>query len=201
MAKPKNCKNQIFKLRDTGLSYDKIAENLNCSATTVRYHLNSKFREKIKSKKKQLREQHPYYSKLESFRIKKYNFKLKKSNKNDVKAIVYYKLRTFLVSPKLKGKSHKMKNKITLQDVINKFGENPKCYLTGQAIDIMKPATYHFDHIIPVAKGGENTIDNMQIALTDANYAKRDMLLNDFIELCKQVTINAGYSINKINNQ
>jgi DNA-binding CsgD family transcriptional regulator len=38
MAKPKNLKGEILKLRNQGLSYNKIARDLNCSKNTIYYH-------------------------------------------------------------------------------------------------------------------------------------------------------------------
>ncbi len=75
----------------------------------------------------------------------------------------------------------------TADDVIKKFGENPKCYLTGDPIDIYKPSTYHFDHIVPISRGGTNTIDNLGICTKAANQAKHSMTHTEFIDFCRRV--------------
>ena len=73
------------------------------------------------------------------------------------------------------------------QDVINKIGENPICYLTGAKIDLNKPETYHLDHIIPASKGGTNDLHNLGICLKEANYAKNELLLDELYELCEKI--------------
>lgn len=77
--------------------------------------------------------------------------------------------------------------KFTVDDIIEKFGDNPVCYLTGQPIDITKPRTYHFDHIVPSSKGGSNSIENLGICTKEANMAKSDMTVEEFVKLCNMV--------------
>jgi IS30 family transposase len=38
MAKPRQIKNEILRLRDQNYTYDQIAKELNCSKSTVSYH-------------------------------------------------------------------------------------------------------------------------------------------------------------------
>ncbi len=89
------------------------------------------------------------------------------------------------------------KRTFTPQDIINKFGDNPQCYLTGKLIDIYKPRTYQFDHIIPVAKGGDNSLSNLGICTKQVNSSKTDMTPEEYIELCKEVLTHAGYEVTK----
>ena len=86
---------------------------------------------------------------------------------------------------------------ITVDDLLKKFGSNPRCYLTGKDIDINKPSTYQFDHIVPVSKGGESTFENLGVTTPEANYAKGNLSVEEFIELCKDVLHNFGYKVIK----
>lgn len=76
---------------------------------------------------------------------------------------------------------------ITVDELLKKFGTKPKCYLTGQEIDIYQPKTYEFDHKTPRSRGGNNNIDNLGICIKNANRAKHDMTPDEFINLCKMV--------------
>ena len=75
----------------------------------------------------------------------------------------------------------------TVEDLLSKIGDDPVCALTGRPIDLLKSRTYQLDHIIPKSKGGDNSLENCQLACKDANQAKHDLTLNDFISLCREV--------------
>ncbi len=80
-----------------------------------------------------------------------------------------------------------MARTFTVQDVLDKFGTNPTCYLTGDSIDISKPSSYHFDHIIPKSKGGQSTIDNLGLCTKQANMAKGNMTADEFVNFCRKI--------------
>ena len=61
------------------------------------------------------------------------------------------------------------------------------CYLTGRPIDLNKSRSYHLDHIVPRSRGGDDSLDNCQIACREANQAKGDLLVEEFVALCKKV--------------
>lgn len=187
-------KDKILILRSQNFTYDQIAELVPCSKSLVAFHCNPATRTKaIERTKKYRQTNHPFKRKLENFRLSKK--RATKKIQKDIKKAFRDKIRGFF--RERKGNRMATKPTFTLQDVINKFGNNPKCYLTGQPIDIMKPDTYHFDHIIPVSKGGENTLDNLEIAVSTANFSKGNLLLEEYIELCKSVLTNFGYKINQ----
>lgn len=85
----------------------------------------------------------------------------------------------------------------TRQEILAKFGLQTRCYLSGQFIDL-KTDAYHFDHIIPLSKGGPKNINNMGITTPRANQSKADMFLDEYLEHCKQVLEYHGYIVNKI---
>lgn len=88
-------------------------------------------------------------------------------------------------------------DRFTTSDVLDKIGENPKCYLTGDEIDIHQGSTYHLDHIIPLSRGGSRTLDNLGLATKMANMSKTDMTLDEYFNHCKKVLENNGYIVIK----
>ena len=73
------------------------------------------------------------------------------------------------------------------QDLMDKIGDNPICYLSGRKIDLMDGKSYHLDHIIPKNRDGQNTLDNCNIACREANQAKGNLLYEELIVLCKEI--------------
>lgn len=166
-------RDRILKLREEGKSYRAIASLVGCAKSTAVYHCNEDQKEKSRNRGNKNRVSNPILKKLDNF-------------KNRPK---YTKVRDF---------QKKGSNTFTFKDVINKVGDNPKCYITGRIINLDDTPSYHFDHIIPSSKGGEVSLDNLGIACRDANRAKSDMYLQDFLLLCKDTLENNGYIVNKI---
>lgn len=75
-----------------------------------------------------------------------------------------------------KVKQNELRDLITRQDY--------KCALTGLELE---PETASADHILPVSKGGLNSIDNIQILHHEVNRAKSAMTNQEFIQMCKNV--------------
>lgn len=123
----------------------------------------TKFTPKIKNKEKQktylvkYRAQNPYWN-LES--------KLKRFNDTGINLF---------------------KVEYTTLDVINYFGPNPICYLTGRPIDFTKPNTFSLDHFIPSSKGGDNSLQNMRVCHPMVNLMKNNMNLDEFFGLCQDI--------------
>lgn len=187
----KNYKEQILKLRKDGKSYRQIYKIVGCAKSLVTYYCSDNQKEKSRIRQARRRNKiHPYQKKIETFceskkkYIKKYINKYKKIEK-----IIYTKLWTF----SCRG----IYTMLSVNDVIKKFGENPICYLTGKKIDIYKSKTYHFDHIVPRSKGGNSDIDNLGLTTKEANVAKSNLTLSEFVQLCKDVLENFGYQIIK----
>ena len=83
------------------------------------------------------------------------------------------------------------------KDALEKFGGlNTKCYLTGRNINI-EVDDFALDHKLPVSKGGSNELNNMEIAIPEANASKTNLTIEEYIALCKEVLENFGYIITK----
>ena len=184
-------KQKILELGSQGKSYREIREILNCSLGTISFHLGIGQKEKSRIRCKKAKS-HPFYYKLACFLLQDKNPKFRPSDTTKLNLIFKEKIRHF--SSKTR-KGEYMAPSFNIQDVIEKFGENPKCYLTGEQIDIQRPRTYSFDHIIPRSRGGKSTLENLGICTKRANASKTDMTPEEYAVLCKQVLENLGYTI------
>lgn len=59
-----------------------------------------------------------------------------------------------------------------------------KCAMTGRALT---PETASLDHMVPVSRGGQHVMDNVQVVHSEINGAKRTMLPEEFLALCAEV--------------
>lgn len=187
-------KDQILKLHTEGLNYDQIAKELNCSKGAISYHLGKGQKEKYANRRRKRRSiVHPLIIKIESFLYR--NNKIPKGRKpyNTIEKLIYLKVYQY------NNRKTKMNSKpnFTVEQVLEKIGSSPKCYLTGRTIDINKPRTYSLDHRLPSARGGDNSLDNLELASKEANSAKTDLTVEEFVQLCKDVLTNFGYDVRK----
>jgi CRISPR/Cas system Type II protein with McrA/HNH and RuvC-like nuclease domain len=162
-------KEKILELREKGYSYQMIAKELGCSKSTISYHLGDNQKKMAYQRVKKQRILNPWLKKQENFLDR---FK----NEN-----VTYNSKYF--------------DRKKIKDYLDSVD---KCYLTGRKIDTLDVTTYEFDHIIPLSKGGTSSFENLGIAKPEANRAKYDLSVEEFIELCKDVLINFGYTVNKM---
>jgi len=187
-------KQKILNLRVENKTYNEIMSILKCSKGTISYYLGKDQKAKTNNRKRENRQKNPLLKKFNAYKFTFYTqvnknilFKTRKINSIIMEKTLKFRKRGTIMSD------------LNFQDVLLKIGDQPKCYLTGRTIDLSKPKTYHFDHIVPVSKGGKNTIDNFGLTSKEANMAKNDLLLEDFIKLCSDVLINNGYTVYKNN--
>lgn len=170
-------KKEILRLRDEGKSYREIEALLGCSRSLISYYCNSKQAEKSSERQKRNRKKNVLVRRIEAFRYKFKDFQRKRDG----------------------GKHIKDSRDInfSLDNVLDKIGENPICYLTGRPIDLKETKSYQFDHIKPVSKGGSCDIDNFGLTCREANRAKSDLTFEEFVLLCKDVLVNNGFTVEK----
>jgi len=172
----KRRREDILRLRSQGLSYKEIEKALGCSRSTISYHCGKSGSEKkrVKSQKKS-----PLCKKVGAFKAR-----CSKSSWTNFRS----KIKCFKRRANYNNRHRvKVKNPYTCEDVVNKLGVKPRCYLTGKLINLNKPDTYNLDHIIPVSRGGTNELDNLQITCVEANSAKGNLTLKEFHSLCRRV--------------
>jgi hypothetical protein len=178
----KRRKADILKLRAEGKSFRQISKELGCSRSLVSYHCGNG-NENLRSRT-QHKTRNPLCKKVSNFKCR--------CSRSNYKAISS-KLKTFKRKPSVSSGNpsdtvvNNISKNYTCKDVIDKLGAEPVCYLTGEKIDLTKPETYHLDHIIPSSKGGTNDLDNLQICLKEANFAKGELSLDEFYKLCEKV--------------
>lgn len=173
--------NDILTLRKEGKTYSQIQKELGCSRGTISYYVGKGQKDKTRQRNKKVRDENPVSRKVAEFKSRG------KARKNFVS-----KTRDFQRRDGLYLASTPETVDFTYQDVLDKIGPNPTCYLTGLPIDLSDPSSYHFDHIIPASQGGNNSLENLGIALKSANNAKDSLLLGEFLDLCEAVLKHHG---------
>jgi len=182
---------KILELRNQGQTYDQISTALGCSKSTVSYHCSLNGKKKVRDRVKKHRENsHPLIRKIESFKARRAlktkteHFQCRASSEHPLRDLGKTRISMRHVNLTFKA-----------DDVIKKFGNNPKCNLTGREINWEDSSTYALDHIIPVASGGSNSLENLNLVCPEVNRAKSDLSMEDFLSLCKEVLEYNGYQV------
>ena len=186
-------KEEILKLRSEGKTYNEITKMLGCSKGTISYHCGKGQKEKTQERQNRRRDN--------CITLKTDNFKYNKRNIiNNVKSIKNFKGSVVDFQKRDNTKkwlsNKELETTFTWKDVIDKFGEDTVCYLSGEKINLLIN-TYNFDHIIPASKGGLNTFDNLGILTEKVNKMKSDMTPDELIEMCVKILTYNGYKISK----
>lgn len=184
---------KIHELKERGYSYNKIKKELNCSLSTVGYYLGKD--QKIKSYNRLQKRR----SKPESVLTEKiYRFRWKKgTDKNVMSKIRDFQRRDPLCGNRTRLITTQEKN-FTIEEFLLKIGNSPKCYLSGEPIDLYNTKSYSLDHIISSSTGGKNNLENAGLISTVVNKMKSDLSVEEFLQKCIQVLEYNGYDVNKI---
>jgi hypothetical protein len=174
-------KEKILELRNQGKTYDEIQNILGCSKSTISYYCGEGQKDKAYNRVKKKRED-KFYEKIDRFKSRNTNLKFRDFQRRDG-------------SNKLTNQQEK---NFTVEEAKKKIGENPICYLTGQKIDLNNPKEYHLDHVLPVEKGGKNTLDNMDLLKSEINKMKSNLTIEELINNCVLILSHNGYEVKKL---
>jgi 5-methylcytosine-specific restriction endonuclease McrA len=181
-------KEKILKLRKDGKSYRQISEILKCSKGTISYYCGVGQKDKTRNRLRKRRE-NVLLTKVERFKNEK-TINTLKNVKNNFSAFQENDI-------KFKNRFNKnIKKTFDWNDVIKKFGVNTYCYLSGEEINLFEK-TYELDHIIPLSKNGNNSIDNLGILNKTVNKMKHDLTPDEFIDWCIKILKYNGYKVEK----
>jgi len=200
---PGDLGSKIAALKALGLSHKAIAPALGCSLSTVSYHLNPSTRDKTRARVRKAKGtvRGKVGKKLQTFRAAETKHK-NRPGRPPIAATTAVERRDpvrrsvqMRITPgsKAKKRGHTPID-ADLDAVMEKINADPRCYLTGDAINLLTDS-WALDHIHPRSRGGPNTLVNVGLTTATANSAKGDMTLGEFLHLCEKVLRNHGYEV------
>ncbi len=189
----KNYGPKILALRDKGYSYNKIVEELGCDKSLVCYHCGKGQKEKNKFRANRNIDNVRLIKKLSHYkhRIQNY-YEYTDSETRKFEEKLNAKIQQFR-----KAIENMKESKFGLEELKEKITKTEFCELSGRKIDYHNTRSWHLDHKVPVCKGGDNSLENCSILCREANQAKHDMSVYEFIMLCKDILEHNGYKVMK----
>lgn len=178
-------KEDILKLASEGKSYNAIRDILGVSKGTISYYLGEGQKQKTDERAKKNKS---------SVKLSNKTLTFKNKSKGTYDKTRDYQRRGLRGSLKYRNNENIIEN-FYFQDVLDKFGEETVCYLTGRKINLNEHETYQFDHIVPPKHGGLNTLANLGITCREANLAKSDLQVESLLSLCKEILEYQGFLV------
>jgi CRISPR/Cas system Type II protein with McrA/HNH and RuvC-like nuclease domain len=164
-----------LKLKNPTWGYKKIAKQLKCAYSTVRYHLCPQAKEQLRIRQTKNRK-----NLNNILKRKKDTFQFIDNN---------HKVGSF------KTRNGRAPSLFSANELKEKLLNKPICYLTGRNIDLLNSKSFHLDHIIPISKGGDNSLKNCGLTCKEANMAKAALSLPEFLNLCAEILRYHGFSV------
>lgn len=186
-------KDEMIALRESGLSIIKTAKALGCARSTVERCLYPHYDSNLKQrqeKTREMRQNNSLFILNEKVKVFQQNRKSTgrrvSANNSKIHTILNNKITKFS-KPYNWRKGMKSISSFGAGDILKKIGDSPVCYLTGEPIDLANSSSYVLDHIVPRSRGGDNSIDNCQIASYQANLCKSNLTYEEFVLLCSKI--------------
>lgn len=142
--------NEILKLKSEGKTYIQIGKILNLKPASVYYYWKDGQKEVSRLKTAKRRKNNPFINRINRFCTNE-EYNMMKDAPRSVRRILSKKRETFSLVKIMRKTTYTLPT-FTVDDVKEKIGDNPVCYLTGRPIDLTKSREYEFDHIIPRKK-------------------------------------------------
>ena len=185
---------KILTLRSKGMTYPEIQAVLGCSKSTISYYLSEGGKNRVAERTKKRRAADSLLRKTEAFQVaeatpvRTAKSSRSKREQNMLQSFQATQEGTKITRTDVKRSAYTF----TTQDVRDKFGETPSCYLTGEALDYNDIDSLSFDHIVPRSRGGSNKIENLGLSTKLANRMKSDMTVEELLDMCEKILRHHG---------